>query len=218
MPFSIVGNALWQHLQGVLAEHTKTVIAIAGPPGAGKSTLAEALILRTNAAGVSAVWLPMDGFHLADAELKRLGYLARKGARDTFDSAGYVSTLERVVAGSAPVVYAPAFDRTIEQPIAGSIPIHSDTHLVVTEGNYLLDQEDDWVNVPSIVTEAWYCDIDDERRHNRLVRRHVEYGKSHIDAETWVHLVDEANARNVKAARSRADLIITANPEGVWDL
>ena len=87
----------------------------------------------------------MDGFHLANVELERLGRRGRKGAPDTFDSAGYVALLRRLLAqADDEIVYAPEFRREIEEPIANAIPVFAPTQLVITEGNYLLLDDGPW--------------------------------------------------------------------------
>lgn len=184
----------------------RRVLGIAGPPGAGKSTLAEQLVDRL---GPLAVLVPMDGFHLAQAELDRLGRAGRKGAPDTFDAAGYAALLRRLRAPEAgTVVYAPAFDRSLEQPIAGAVPVPPDVPLVVTEGNYLLYGEGAWAPVRGLLDEAWFLELDQDVRIRRLVDRHVRFGKARVRAERWVAGSDEANARLVAAGRDRADLVV----------
>ena len=145
----------------------------------------------------------MDGFHLADAELERLGRRDRKGAIDTFDAYGYLAVLQRIRAQTGEVVYAPAFDRHIEQPIAGSIAVPPDARLVVTEGNYLLDDDPPWPSVRKLLSEVWFIDVPREERHRRLVARHVEFGKSPEQAEAWVTLSTNRtpNASNASGTR-----------------
>ncbi|MGW2281371.1 nucleoside/nucleotide kinase family protein [Streptomyces sp. NPDC001770] len=198
----------------------RRILGIAGPPGAGKSTLAAALV---EALEGTAVLVPMDGFHLAGAELERLGRAARKGAPDTFDAAGYAALLRRLReegGGGAPAyaaaegetVYAPAFDRALEEPIAGSVAVEPTTPLVVTEGNYLLHDEGPWAPVRGLLDEVWYLDADPDVRVRRLVDRHVRFGKPRPYAERWVAGSDEANARLVEAGRDRADLVVGPRP------
>ena len=178
----------------------RAVLGLVGAPGGGKSTLAAAL---TDALGDAAVLIPMDGFHLAQKELVRLGRRDRMGAPDTFDDAGYVALLERVRAARE-TVYAPEFRRPPEEPIAGAIPIPPDVPLIVTEGNYLLH----WPAVRPLLDEAWYVDMDEEIRLRWLIARHVQFGKTPAEAEAWVMRSDQANAAVVAATRERADVIV----------
>jgi pantothenate kinase len=152
----------------------------------------------------------MDGFHLADVELERLGRRDRKGAPDTFDAYGYVNLLRRLRADDEPVVYAPSFDRDLEQPVAGAVPVLSAARLVITEGNYLLLDDDAWAGVRPLLDAVWYCDPDDAVRLDRLVRRHVRFGKAPDHAQAWALGTDERNAALVRASRDRADLVIAA--------
>ncbi|KND37485.1 pantothenate kinase [Streptomyces europaeiscabiei] len=184
----------------------RCVLGIAGPPGAGKSTLAEQLVTALDG---RAALVPMDGFHLAAAELERLGRADRKGAPDTFDAAGYTALLRRLRAPD-PVhaVYAPAFDRSLEEPVAGSLPVPPGVPLVVTEGNYLLLDDGPWAPVRGLLDEVWFLELDPEVRVRRLVDRHVRHGRPRHRAEEWVTRSDEANARLVGRGRDRADLIV----------
>jgi pantothenate kinase len=150
----------------------------------------------------------MDGFHLADDALVRLGRRDRKGAIDTFDGDGYLALLRRIRSETDRTVYAPAFERTIEQPIAGSIAIEPAVRLVVTEGNYLLAAADPWPAVRAALDEVWYCEADDDVRRQRLIARHVQFGKSEPAARRWVENVDAVNSRLIAATRESADLVI----------
>jgi pantothenate kinase len=190
------------HLRGLLAGGQRRVIGLVGAPGAGKSTLAQALHLALPE--ISQV-VPMDGFHLANVELARLGRAGRKGAPDTFDSAGYVSLLRRLRDQAADeIVYAPEFRREIEEPIANAIPVHPQTRLVITEGNYLLLDSGHWAKVEGLLDEVWYVDVDNGLRNDRLVERHVQFGRARDAALAWVAGTDEPNARLIEATRARA--------------
>ena len=183
----------------------RPLIGIAGPPGAGKSTLAERLV---TAVGPAAAWVPMDGFHLADVALDRLGLQARMGAPETFDGWGYLALLRRLAVETDHPVWAPGFERTLEQPVAGSIPVDPEVRLVVTEGNYLLLDRPPWPQVRAALSEVWYVEADAGVRLERLLARHVEFGKSPAEARAWVAAVDEPNARLVERRRDAADLVV----------
>ncbi|WP_026423477.1 nucleoside/nucleotide kinase family protein [Actinokineospora inagensis] len=181
----------------------RRILGIAGAPGAGKSTLARAVV---DALGDRAALVGMDGFHLAQAELDRLGAADRKGAPDTFDADGYVHLLRRLAANTDPVVYAPEFRREIEEPVAGAVPIGCDVPLVITEGNYLLL----WPAVRPLLAEAWFLDPGQDLRRDRLVARHIRYGRTPEQARERADGSDERNARLVAATAPAADLVIHA--------
>ena len=192
-------------LREMLKAGSRIILGLVGPPGAGKSTVG--LALRDAFRDVSQI-VPMDGFHLANVELSRLGRAGRKGAPDTFDSAGYVDLLKRLRAQSPDeVIYAPEFRREIEEPIAGAIPIFAETQLLITEGNYLLLEEGHWKKVPAYLDEVWYVDVDDALRIERLAARHQQFGRSRDEAIAWVNNTDEPNARLITTGKLRADLV-----------
>jgi pantothenate kinase len=186
----------------------RAILGIAGCPAAGKSTLAELLVGGLAAAGVPAALVPMDGFHLADVALERLGRRGRKGAIDTFDGDGYLALLRRLRTDRSRTVWAPGFARDLEQPIAASIGVDPEARVVVTEGNYLLAEITPWPEVRAELTETWYVELDEPVRRSRLIARHVEFGKTPDEAVAWVSIVDDPNARLIAATRDEADLVV----------
>jgi pantothenate kinase len=183
----------------------RRILGITGAPGAGKSTLAAALV---EALRPAALLVPMDGFHLANRELERLGRRDRKGAVDTFDARGYVALLRRLRDPAEEIVYAPEFRREIEEPIACALPVPRDVPLVVTEGNYLLVEDGPWGGVAPLLDEVWYVDAPEDLRLARLVARHVAFGKEPEAARAWSLGTDQRNAELIARTRARADLIV----------
>ncbi|MCW2719671.1 nucleoside/nucleotide kinase family protein [Pseudonocardia sp.] len=185
----------------------RAVLGITGSPGAGKSTLVAALLAEL---GDGVAHVPMDGFHLADVALTAMGRLDAKGAPDTFDAGGYVALLRRIREDTEDVVYAPMFERDLEQPLAGAIAVPRSARLVLTEGNYLLLDAGRWSEVRPQLDEVWFCAPDPAVRRERLTARHVAFGKDPSQAASWVQAVDVPNADLVEDTRGRADLVVPA--------
>lgn len=196
--FSTVLNQVLTAISDRLTPGERLIVGIAGAPGAGKSTLATQL---ADALGDAAV-VPMDGFHLCNAELTRLGLADIKGAPQTFDAAGYVALLRRLRAREDEIVYAPSFDHVMNEPIAGSIPVYRETPVVITEGNYLLV----WGEVRKLLDLTVYIDLDAEVRIAGLIERQRAKGLNESAAREWVYRSDEANARLVARHAKQAHL------------
>jgi pantothenate kinase len=194
---------------GLLERGDRVLLGIAGSPGAGKTTLAERLVAEVDAGGrFRAAHVPMDGFHLADAALDRLGRRDRKGAIDTFDGWGYRELLRRLRARAGEPVYAPGFERDLEQPIAGSIAVDPEVDLVVSEGNYLLVDAAPWTEAAAAFDEVWFTAAPAALRRKRLVARHIAFGKAPADAEAWVDAVDLPNAALIEPTAARAAAVV----------
>jgi pantothenate kinase len=190
-------------VKALLAVGRRQILGIAGLPGAGKSSFARTL---QAALGDIAAVVPMDGFHLSNFELARLGRTNSKGAPDTFDGAGYLALVRRIKEPSAgEVVYAPEFDRSLDAAISGAIPVGPEVRLIITEGNYLLLDEAPWTSLVGVLDAIWFVDVPEDRRHAQLLRRHMRFGRSREDALAWITSTDDPNARRIAAGVEKAD-------------
>lgn len=178
------------------------LIGIAGPPGAGKSTVAAGLARR-----LRGVVLPMDGFHLPQARLVELGRRDRMGAPDTFDVDGFVQVLADLRT-SGGTVFAPGFDREREEPVPDAIAIQPEVAHVIVEGNYLLLESPPWDRVAPLLDVTVYLQLERGIRQQRLIDRHVRFGKTPADATAWALGTDERNAVLIEATASRADHVL----------
>jgi pantothenate kinase len=181
----------------------RLLLGLTGPPGAGKSSLADRLVEEL---GPATAVVPMDGFHLPDARLRELGLADRKGAPETFDREAYVGLLARLRVPGVEV-RAPRFDRELEVSVPDEIVVPASARLVVTEGNYLLH----WPQVRALLDEIWYVAVaDDETRVRALIARHESFGRTPAAARAWVLRSDESNARLVEATGPLADRVVVA--------
>lgn len=155
----------------------------------------------------NAVHLPMDGFHRSNAELESLGLRSVKGAPSTFDVSGFVNCLRSCTTTQIDLS-VPDYDRTIEEPIPDAIRVPASTSLVIVEGNYLLLAVDGWQEVARLLDEVWYLDLDPCLRRDRLIERHVAFGKDRHEAHEFTMRSDESNARLVEATRHLADFVV----------
>ncbi len=197
---------LLERARDLAARPGRAILGITGPPAAGKTTLAARL---RDELGEAAAYVPLDGFHLAHELLAGRGMVERKGAPDTFDAAGYVALLRRLRDPDEGVVYAPRFDRSIEDSIANAIAVPPDVPLVITEGNYLLLRSGPWVQVPGLLDEIWYIELAEETRLRRLVGRHMEFGRDAAEARARATGTDQRNAVLIEAGRDYASLVVS---------
>jgi pantothenate kinase len=198
-------DELVERARSLAAGGTRCLLGITGAPGAGKSTAAQAI---ATALGDQAVLVGMDAFHLANEVLAGHGSRGRKGAPDTFDPWGYAHLLRRLKSNREPVVYAPVFDRGLEESIGCAVPVGREVPLVITEGNYLLLDAEGWREGRELIDHVWYLDTGNDERQRRLVQRHQAFGKPPAEAEAWALGSDQRNAEIVEGTRARADLII----------
>jgi pantothenate kinase len=204
---TVTVESLIQRAKELALSGSREILGITGAPGAGKSTLAAQLV---DALGTDlAVLVPMDGFHLANSLLEDRGLRQVKGAVQTFDDAGFANLLHRIKNQKADeIIYAPRFDRDLEESIAGAIPVLPGTPLVITEGNYILADEGQWPSARGMLTESWFLEPAADTRIQRLIHRHIAHGKTEQEAQRWALGSDEQNAKMIQATAATADRII----------
>jgi pantothenate kinase len=193
---------------GLATRGRRSILGITGAPAAGKSTYAEQLAGKLTADGHQVALVPMDGYHLAQSVLEELGLADVKGAPHTFDGFGFVALLKRLKEAPDEQIWAPRFDRGLEDSIAASIGIAPEVTLVVTEGNYLLFDEMPWATVRTLLDECWYVEVPEDLRHERLEARHRQFGRSAEEAHKRTYGTDERNARLIAATAPASDAII----------
>lgn len=200
-------QALAEEIRLRAAGRSRFILAIAGPPGAGKSTLAEGLLsaLEAIAPGEAAI-LPMDGYHYDNAVLAERGLLARKGAPATFDVGGFLRDLGRIRAGDAGVA-VPVFDRDLDLARAAARLIEPRHGVVLVEGNYLLLPEPPWRELAVGFDLSLYLDVPEAELRSRLVARWLAHGLDPEAAVARAEGNDLVNARTVAVSASRADLL-----------
>jgi pantothenate kinase len=188
----------------------RSLTAIAGPPGAGKSTLAEALVeqLNSEAADTAAVF-PMDGYHFDDRILVPRGLRPRKGAPETFDVAGFYHMLDRLKRNEEPEIAVPVFDRDLEIARAGARIIPRSVRHLIVEGNYLLLDRPGWSRLPSLFDTTIMIAIPEAVLRQRLVERWQRYQLPPEEIFAKVEANDLPNGRLVASASAQAEFIFS---------
>lgn len=183
------------------------MVAIAAPPGSGKTTIVEHLRASLVAAGETAVVVPMDGFHFDDIVLNARGHRSRKGAPYTFDAFGFEVLLKRIKARE-PDIAIPVFDRTMELSRAAADIISADTKFILVEGNYLLLKDQPWARMKSLFDFTIYMNVPVEELERRLTKRILEHGHNAAYAKMWIASNDMLNINYVIENSVAADLTI----------
>lgn len=195
--------------ESLLGVSENLLLGVVGKPGVGKSTFTQNMLNVLKSDRVAVV--PMDGFHLSNEELVKVGKREHKGAPDTFDVQAFVELLQLLKKRDGREVIFPTFDRESETSIPGGGRILPSATLVVVEGNYLLHPDDGWGEVKSYFDETWYLELDENVRRSRLVDRHIFFGKSPIEAAAWVENSDDKNALLIGASRTLAGIVVVVD-------
>ncbi len=187
------------------------LVALAGPPASGKSTLAETLADQLNQArpGRAAI-VPMDGFHFDDGVLERRGDRPRKGAPHTFDVGGLAHLLGRLKANTEPEIAIPLFDRSIEVARAGAALIAQQVELVLVEGNYLLLERAPWDQLAPLFDKTVMMDVSEAELRRRLSKRWVDLGFDADAVRAKIEENDLPNGREVLRHSRPADFLIAS--------
>lgn len=199
---------------GAIARHGapgRTIVALAGPPGAGKSTLAERMAARLNEVSpASAAVLPMDGYHFDDRILDGRGWLSRKGAPETFDVAGLRHMLGRLKRNEEPEIAVPIFDRDLEIARAGAALVPQSVSRLIVEGNYLLLNRPGWSDLASMYDVKVMIAVPEDVLRHRLAQRWEGYGLSPDAVAAKLDGNDLPNGRLVTACSVDVDYVVAS--------
>ncbi|KAI1395332.1 phosphoribulokinase/uridine kinase [Hypoxylon fuscum] len=227
----------WDKFQQ-LPEDRRLLIAIAGIPGSGKTTLSQIVTAALNARHASlhpevpeavpvAVFVPMDGYHLTRAQLSAMPdpalAHARRGAEFTFDGASFLELVKSLRAvPSTPLppepVYAPSFDHAVKDPKPDDIAILPAHRVVVFEGNYVCLDKEPWRSAAALMDERWFVEVGFETARERLVRRHVKAGIARDEEEARRRADENDLVNGEQILRQRVDVheVVASREDGKW--
>ncbi len=202
-------EALARKIGAVAYTGKRRIVALAGPPASGKSTLAETLERNDSTMQV----VPMDGFHLDNALLIERGLLSRKGAPETFDVAGFIHLIRRLKTEDD--VVFPRFDRSLDMSIAGAGIIRPETTTILVEGNYLMLDQPVWRDLRQIWDLSVGIDVSLQVLEQRLLQRWIDHGYTPRDAQAKAEGNDLPNAKLVLESAYPCDIIIAQDQQSI---
>lgn len=203
-----ISEDLTQRIQALPKNNLRSLIAIAGPPGSGKSTISEALKNQLTAKGTEAAILPMDGFHLDNSILDQRGLRPRKGSPETFDLPGFTSLVQRLKVENE--LYGPSFDRTKDLSIGSSVYFDSTVSVIIVEGNYLHLDAAGWRELQPYWDLTINVVVEEAELRKRLRQRWLDLGLSETEADAKVDLNDMPNAKLIARNSLPASIDVTA--------
>ncbi|GHA43867.1 nucleoside triphosphate hydrolase [Amylibacter ulvae] len=209
-----IAEALLDPILAAPRKSLRKLIAIAGPPASGKSTIAAALSRSLNDGGHKAQVVPMDGFHLDNTALKQLNLLDRKGAPETFDATRFLNLVKELSIEKR-VTY-PIFDRGQDKTIVqgGTIEPHCD--IAVLEGNYLLLDAPVWRELMDFLDFSIFVEIPTDILNQRLIERWIAHGYTLSEAKVRAEANDLINARQILEMSNKSDLTIQPDGDSIF--
>ena len=193
-----------ENAKSIAASSKRSILAVAGAPGSGKTTITQSIVKELGPENV--VIVPMDGFHLSNTILKKWDRRSRKGAWDTFDASGYINLISRIKNQREEIILAPDFDRDIDESIGGVIEVSINTPLILLEGTFLFSEHGLWPELLPLIDHGWFVHLECSIRQQRLIQRHMKHGMDLKQATQWALSTDEANAKAVELDYKRASL------------
>ena len=197
-------ETLVENAKSIAASGKRSILAVAGAPGSGKTTITQSIVKELGPKNV--VIVPMDGFHLSNTILKKWDRRSRKGAWDTFDASGYINLISRIKNQREEIILAPDFDRDIDESIGGVIEVSINTPLILLEGTFLFSKHGLWPELLPLIDHGWFVHLESSIRQQRLIQRHMKHGMDLKQATQWALSTDEANAKAVELDYERASL------------
>lgn len=202
-----------------------TIIALAGPPGSGKSTVAAEVVKRLASKSINSAVVPMDGFHLSRAQLDALPNrdeaYTRRGIHWTFDAAGVISAVRKLVrereTGDTDAILLPGFDHAEKDPVEGAVRVEASTEVLILEGNWLLFDEAPWNEIVRLVHETWFIDVHPDLARNRIARRHIQSGIENTwdDAVKRAEVNDLPNGEEIRRRLIKPDIVVESVEEAL---